>query len=246
MLQIVLEKNAREAWYCNNSSVPLGIFRLLYLSLSATGDKPKNKNSDVFGERRVRRNSHSGTASAGTAWAHVPSDDRNLVPSNSPLAIWRGLQDSKIHLGLWGWKMDSSCFKLSWIALVWVLLSCKVRPIYSYIIIMYNCMFFVAILRLNVQTQGDSIHFGVTVQLHILLKMLLLLHCYSLLLYITDNSLICVCYYFILFRYYVIMSYTSFWHYVWSCYALVHVLWVYPPLSKNGKWRIYRDSLLIM
>lgn len=114
MLQIVLEKNAREAWYCNNSSVPLGIFYSIAIPFTLGNRRQtKKQKRDVFGERRVRRNSHSGTASAGTAWAHVPSDDRNLVPSNSPLAIWRGLPDVKIHLGLWGWKMDSSCFKLS-------------------------------------------------------------------------------------------------------------------------------------
>lgn len=48
--------------------------------------RSSNAPQDVPGTHS-RRNSHSGTDGAGTAWAHVPSDDRNLVPSNSKLSV---------------------------------------------------------------------------------------------------------------------------------------------------------------
>lgn len=133
------KKNAQEAWYCNNSSVPLGIFRLLYLSLSATGDKPKNKKRDVFGERRVRRNSHSGTASAGTAWARAERWSK-LGSLQQPLGNLEGssrFQDSPWIVRL---KNGLQLFQIKQKAFVWFLLSCKVRPTYSYI--MYNYSFF--------------------------------------------------------------------------------------------------------
>jgi len=56
--------------------------------LQAQGRSASRRSSNASQDAtHSRRNSHSGTASAGTAWAHVPSDDRNLVPSNSKLSV---------------------------------------------------------------------------------------------------------------------------------------------------------------
>jgi len=54
---------------------------------SSSRRSSRGSSQDVPGATHSRRNSHSGTASAGTAWAHVPSDDRNLLPSNSKLSV---------------------------------------------------------------------------------------------------------------------------------------------------------------